>query len=72
VWIEKYPLHFRSPQDLLDYLKTASLVPILSRIPSKKREAYLEELLQQLQGASEPALPLSMKRLFINAKKGHG
>ncbi|MHA1649572.1 MAG: class I SAM-dependent methyltransferase [Candidatus Helarchaeota archaeon] len=69
IWVEDQKLKFKTPEDLLDFLKTASLVPILSQIPPEKRESYLNYLLNEFKVKKEGNLCATMKRLFLKLKK---
>ena len=62
---KKIKLHFKDHEDLLDFLRTAALVPILSRLSNKNEEKYLEVLLKLLQKEGENILHPSMKRIYI-------
>ncbi|HUX99974.1 MAG TPA: methyltransferase domain-containing protein [Candidatus Deferrimicrobium sp.] len=70
VWIKTQNLTFKSPEDLLDFLQSAALVPFLSQIPPEKRELYLNYILNLLKTQETNTLCATMKRLFLNIKKG--
>jgi trans-aconitate 2-methyltransferase len=70
IWEENQEIQFHSPQEVLDFLKTASIVPILSQLPPEKKEPYLTCLLDIIKQQTEELLSVNMKRLYINARKG--
>jgi len=70
IWEEDQQIQFHSPQEVLDFLKTASIVPILSQLPPEKKELYLNCLLDIIKQQVEELLNVNMRRLYINAKRG--
>jgi len=70
IWVEDQQIQFQSPQEVLDFLKTASIVPILSRLPTGEKDSYLNCLLDIIKRQAEELLSVTMKRLYINARKG--
>ncbi|MDD1779499.1 MAG: methyltransferase domain-containing protein [Candidatus Helarchaeota archaeon] len=70
VWEEDQQIQFHSPQEVLDFLKTASLVPILSRLPPETKEEYLNCLLDLIKQQVAELLNVNMRRLYVNARKG--
>ncbi len=58
---------FNNYEDLLDFLQTAPLVPVLSPLPEDKKAEYLDYFLKILK--EKELLEVEMKRLFIKAKK---
>lgn len=64
-----HKIPFNSPEELLTFLKTAALVPILSQLPIEEREHYENYLLDVFRSKGESILDVKMKRLFLNAKK---
>jgi trans-aconitate methyltransferase len=70
LWVEDQNIQFKTPIDLLEFLKSAALVPILSQIPVERRELYLTALLELLKSNGKLELSVTMKRLFLDVKKG--
>lgn len=69
VWVEKREIKHKTPEDLVDFLRTATLVPILSQIPPEKQKQYLDYLLTYLKSKENLNLHIKMERLFLNVKK---
>jgi len=70
IWEKDQEIQFQTSQEVLDFLKTASIVPILSQLPSDKKESYLEYLLEIIEQRSDELLNVTMRRLFVIVKKG--
>lgn len=70
IWEEDQEIQFQTSQEVLDFLKTASIVPILSQLPPEKRDSYLSYLLDIINQRAEELLSVTMRRLFVIAKKG--
>ncbi|TFG05759.1 MAG: methyltransferase domain-containing protein [Promethearchaeota archaeon] len=69
LWVMKQKISFDSFEVLLGFLRSASLVPILSQLPPNQRQPYLDHLLNTLKTQDPHNLELIMKRLFINVRK---
>lgn len=70
IWEEDQQIQFHSPQEVLDFLKTASLVPILSRLPPETKEGYLNCLSDIIKQQVAELLNVNMRRLYVNARRG--
>ncbi|MHA1380816.1 MAG: class I SAM-dependent methyltransferase [Candidatus Helarchaeota archaeon] len=60
---------FDSPEELIVFLRTAALVPILSQLPPAKIDEYLKCLLEIFREKDESILIVHMNRIFLKAKK---
>ncbi|MHA1130041.1 MAG: class I SAM-dependent methyltransferase [Candidatus Helarchaeota archaeon] len=69
IWVEPQKLEFNSAEELIDFLKTAALVPILSQLPPEKQGLYLDYLLKIFKTQKQINLLVQMKRLFLKLKK---
>ena len=69
VWVENQEIEFKTPEDLCNFLRTAALVPILTQIPPKKQESYLNHLLNEFKTTKKLNLHITMQRLFLKVKK---
>ncbi len=69
VWLEKHLVTFDSPENLVDFLRTAALVPIINQVPPATRDAYIDYLINNFKSNSDLNLTIVMKRLFIKTKK---
>jgi len=70
IWEEDQEIQFQTPQEVLDFLKTASIIPILSQLPPEKKDSYLSSLLDIINQRAEELLNVTMRRLFVIVKKG--
>ncbi|MHA1266061.1 MAG: class I SAM-dependent methyltransferase [Candidatus Helarchaeota archaeon] len=70
LWVMKQSLSFQTPHQLLDFLRSAALVPILSQLPPSKKAPYLDYILTLIQSKAPTSLQAEMKRLFIHVEKG--
>ena len=69
VWVEKREVKHKTPEDLLDFLRSAALVPMLSQLPPEKQKLYLNSLLTFFKSKENLNLHITMERLFLNVKK---
>ena len=66
--LKDHPMKFNTFEDLLDFLKSAPLLPIISNLPYNYREKYLDSLLGFLKEKGKSILNITMKRIFIFLK----
>ena len=62
------PMKFNTFEDLLNYLKSAPLLSIISNIPENFKGKYLDSLLFLLKEKGKSVLNITMKRIFIFLK----
>ncbi|NHI92864.1 MAG: class I SAM-dependent methyltransferase [Candidatus Lokiarchaeota archaeon] len=58
-------INFKNFEELLDFLQSAPLRPIISYIPDDLKKDYLESLLKILKEQGKNILNVTMKRIFI-------
>ena len=63
--LKNVPMKFLTFEDLLDFLKSAPLIPIISYLPEEFKEKYLNSLLGFLKQEGNEILNITMKRIFI-------
>ncbi|MFX1294752.1 MAG: class I SAM-dependent methyltransferase [Promethearchaeota archaeon] len=69
LWVINHKLIFKTSEALLDFLKTAPLVPILSQLPIEQRELYCNYIFNFFKSKNVSEHSATLKRLFLNAKK---
>ena len=69
--IEEYNhlVKYKTEEGMLNYFKSAALVPFLTILPDDLKDEFLEDFRQIYLTFNEKRLDVEMKRLFISAKK---
>ena len=65
VFIKDRQLDFIDHQELLDFLKSAALVPILNSLPDEFKDKYCNSLLKLLKENGDKFLKITMKRIYM-------